>query len=180
MIIDHYPVSSSMFSLNQATAVCALHPTRVVVVSRIGMKTSVSSSLMPMTTLPPKNMTLKQRTRVSDCFVLKPPGQDICMWENVTDVSSSESVKPEMSLFSLPGWRGECWENWADDSHCWHGGVPNMWHLAGQNQNVQVRHFNHRAKLTPDLKVMFSGVEKKAESSQVISTFSSIHLFWED
>lgn len=78
-----------------------------------------------------KEMALTQITGVweSDCYGPELPGQDNCRVQSVTYV-----------LFFVSGWRGECWENWSDYCHCWHGGVPHMWHLAGQDQNLQVRY----------------------------------------
>lgn len=48
-------------------------------------------------------------------------------------------ITGEVFMFFLKGWRGECWENRPHHCHCWYGGVPHMWHLARQDQNLQVR-----------------------------------------
>lgn len=39
----------------------------------------------------------------------------------------------------VPGWRGECWENWPHHRHRRDGRLTHLWDLAGPKQNVQVR-----------------------------------------
>lgn len=59
----------------------------------------------------------------------------------------------QIFLFPLSGWRGECWENWSDSCHRWYCGVPSMWHLAGQDQNLQVRLFRQAPS---DVKILWN------------------------
>lgn len=42
-------------------------------------------------------------------------------------------------LCNLSGRRGECWEDRPHHSHRGDGRLPDLWHLVGQNQNLQVR-----------------------------------------
>lgn len=47
-------------------------------------------------------------------------------------------TNPSFFFVLFSGGRAECWTNWSDACHFRYGGLSHLWHLVGQNKDIQV------------------------------------------